>query len=378
MRNTADFTIYAGPKNKAGQTVYYYRVRDERGIRHSGKSTGKTSRSAARRRVLELIASEQITENSSLRFSRFAEHWWLPGKCNYLKIAANNGRAIGAHHAAVQRSYLTCHILPHFAAMPITSIRVRHIEQWRLQLYQRVAPATAANVFSCLRTMLNEAERLELISSNPVRRVKPPRVTVNKRVIPSAEETRALFLPQHWSDPVALAANLFAAFTGARLGECLGLQCSDVLDGYVVIRHSMGRLDGLKGTKTGVVREIPVPELLQTVLQRLIADNGDGFVFSRDGGRKPLYDRTVTGALRQALLNIGLSAEQIRERKLTFHCWRHFYNSVLLRHGVPLSVTQQLVGHTTVASTTRYNATTSGTPAVLRDYVESALKEYVG
>ena len=376
MRAAVDFTIYAGPRNKAGKPIFYYRLRDESGKRHSGKSTGKTSRSAARQHVLRLIESGELAPDSALTFARFAETWWLAGKCRYLKTAANNGTPIGRHHAAVQRSYLTTHILPFFASMRLSAIRVHHIEQWRLRLHEELAPATAANVYSCLRTMLNEAERLELIHHNPIRRVKPARQITAKRRVLAAEETRRLFRAENWQDPVAFAANLFAAFTGARLGECLALQASDLHDGYVTIRHSLCRLEGLKGTKTGVVREVPIPAILERVLTRLTAVNTAGFVSSRDGGSKPVYDRSVTRALKQALIPIGVSADEIRSRGLSFHSWRHFYNTVLLQTGLPVSLTQQLLGHTTEASTRRYSAATHAGSTGLRTHIDSAFKEY--
>jgi len=107
--------------------------------------------------------------------------------------------------------------------------------------------------------MLNEAERLELIGRNPLRSVKPPWVTPPRRTVLSAGEMKELFRPKHWRNPVALAANIFAASTGARLGEVLALRGEDIRAGYVVIAHSLGRLDGIKGTKTGT--RSPVLEL---------------------------------------------------------------------------------------------------------------------
>ncbi len=377
MRFTNDFSLYAGPKNKAGKPVFYYRLRDESGKRLSGKSTGQTSRSTARRYLLSLIESGRIGPQSSQTFAAYAKDWWKPGKCRYLAMAQNNGTPIGLHHAAVQRSYLKTHIIPYFVQMRLSSIRVQHIEEWRLRLYQKVAPATAANIFSCLRTMMNEAERLEMITRNPMRSVKPPRVTVRRRVILGAEELKELFRPKHWKNSITFAVNIFAALTGARLGECLALRGTDVHDGYVVIQHSLGRLDGMKSTKTGVVREVPLPRIAQRILRRLTDRNGDGFLFSGDGGHKPLYNRTVTGALRDALQSMGITPEEIKQRGLTFHGWRHFYNTILLNHGVPIHIAQQLVGHRTDTSTNRYSAHQAGEVEFVRPLVDTALRAYL-
>lgn len=137
--------------------------------------------------MLAFNAEDSFAPGSAQTFSAYARNWWVPGSCTYLKAAVNNGSQIRSHHASVQRSYLTVHIIPCFGKMRLSAIGVRHIGGWRLKLCQSV---NAANVFGTLCTMLNEAERLALTGRGPIRSVKPTRVTTPRRMVLSAEEVK--------------------------------------------------------------------------------------------------------------------------------------------------------------------------------------------
>jgi len=68
-------------------------------------------------------------------------------------------------------------------------------------------------------------------------------------------------------------------------------------------------------------------------LNELKKINGDGFLFSTDGGAKPISKLTVYLKFHKVLMNIGIPKEQIAERKLHLHAWRHFFNTELLKAG---------------------------------------------
>ena len=55
----------------------------------------------------------------------------------------------------------------------------------------------------------------------------------------------------------------------------------------------------------------------------------------------------------KALENIGISSEARKERNITFHSWRHFYNS-LMRGKIHDAKLRQLTGHKTLAMTDHY------------------------
>jgi len=53
-------------------------------------------------------------------------------------------------------------------------------------------------------------------------------------------------------------------------------------------------------------------------------------VFHRRRGN-PIYRKTVLMHLRKALINIGITAAEIKDRNLHIHAWRHFSNTEMLK-----------------------------------------------
>ena len=82
--------------------------------------------------------------------------------------------------------------------------------------------------------------------------------------------------------------------------------------------------------------------------------NGDGFLFSRNGGIKPVERKYIYYGLMKAFKNIGLTDNEIKQRGLNVHAWRHFCNTALLSAGMPLAKVQAVTRHKTKRSTERY------------------------
>jgi integrase len=80
-------------------------------------------------------------------------------------------------------------------------------------------------------------------------------------------------------------------------------------------------------------------------LLRLKEKNGDGYLFSEDGGGKPVSRGTVSKTLYKAFEKIGISDEERRKRKLSMHGWRHFLNTTLLMANVSDSKVMSVTGH---------------------------------
>jgi hypothetical protein len=55
------------------------------------------------------------------------------------------------------------------------------------------------------------------------------------------------------------------------------------------------------------------------------------------------------------MIKIGISAEEIKQRALTIHGWRHFLNTELLKQGLSIPQVQGVTGHKSVGMTERYN-----------------------
>jgi len=62
----------------------------------------------------------------------------------------------------------------------------------------------------------------------------------------------------------------------------------------------------------------------------------------------------LTEELYHALDKIKINTAERKKRNITFHSWRHFFNTLLRSKGIPDSITQKLTGHKTLEMTDRY------------------------
>jgi integrase len=93
-----------------------------------------------------------------------------------------------------------------------------------------LSPKSVVNVHLCLRKAFADAERLGMLATNPVRRVRPPRWRSPEMRVWSAAQTLA-FLEASEAHRLH-AAFVLLATTGMRRGEVVGLRWDDVdLDG---------------------------------------------------------------------------------------------------------------------------------------------------
>jgi hypothetical protein len=53
-------------------------------------------------------------------------------------------------------------------------------------------------------------------------------------------------------------------------------------------------------------------------------------------------------------VNIGISKDEIAERKLHIHAWRHFFNTELLKGGLTVTQIQAVTGHKSERMTEMY------------------------
>jgi integrase len=89
-------------------------------------------------------------------------------------------------------------------------------------------------------------------------------------------------------------------------------------------------------------------------LLRLKDKNGDGYLFSNDGGEKPLGRHPVYNAFFAALEKTGIGDEERRKRGLSMHGWRHFFNTTMLMANVSDSKVMSVTGHITKKMKERY------------------------
>lgn len=356
------FTLYSR-RMQDGRQVWYYRCYTEYGDRTPGRSTGLTSKTLARRYCMERFRQGRLVPSADPLFRDYATPWWKWESCPYVRgrrERSPEGRpTISERHVADSRRILEAYLLPAFGDNRLSSITPKSVERWMFELRDRgLSSKRVNNITGTLRTMLAEAVRLGQLDASPMAHVRPLAGGEAKRTLLTLEEVRKLFAPEAisaaWKGHLLhRAINLAAAATGCRLGELLALRDEDVHDeGYFHVAHSWHARYGLLPTKTRQERDVPVPA---RVLEALALFRGSGgFVFSMNRGQRPIGNSNATRALHEALEKIGIPAGEQARRHLSFHAWRHWFNSMNRARGVPLAVLQRVTGHATAAMADHY------------------------
>jgi len=364
------YNLYKRKTTKKGQFIYYCQVRDDTGNRMTARSTGQTSKPAAEAWAIEQLRQGLITTKKNITFGQYAADWWVWDRCRYIKGRLARGARISQDYVDGMRIYLRKHILPYFDSTKLQNITADQVENWLLGLREKpsssgtpLSPTTVNHCLTCLKIMLKEAVRRGYLLRSPSEGIKQLAEKPKEKTILTMEEMQTLFLDENidrvWSgDLFHYTLNLLAASTGIRMGEAQGLQVQHIHIGYIGIHHTWSRKYGLKeGAKWGSQREVPIPSKTSQRLQDLVIyspfNEPEDLVFYGKERNVPIYNKIISESLYRALEEIGISTEERKARNVTFHSWRHFYNS-LMRGKIHDSKLRRLTGHKTEEMTEHY------------------------
>lgn len=269
-------------------------------------------------------------------FRDYAEHW----------------RVIQVHRpstAAYTETMLRRHAYPVLGATPLAKLQPSDVQAWVKSLSSTLAPSTIGIVHGVVSGILRSAVRDRRIVGNPCEGTKLPKVQRAQVAPLSIAEVQRLTeaMPGRYRALVTLAAG-----TGMRQGECLGLTVDRVdflrrelrVDRQLVTPPKGAPSFGPPKTSASV-RTIPLPAAVVDALAVHLAGHpADELVFTtEDGGpiRRPGFSRVW----RPAATCAGLSTDR------TFHDLRHFYASLLIRHGESVKTVQARLGHASAAET---------------------------
>jgi integrase len=354
-----DYTLLWRTYSNGTKVVFYYAY-DDKDVRQGPWTTKCRSITAARNYCNRLIKLDRLIPNRGtlVTFGEYAQGFWERGS-DYL--ANQEGRTdITPSYIDNCKKMTANQILPFFADKPLEKITYKDVNKWLLGFKRREIQVgdkteiksyknTYANtVFGTLYTMMAWAVEQELIKVNPCAKVKKLKNDRKKIEIITVAEVQKLF-PKNWKTiwgdkALAYAANRLASLTGMRAGEILGLRGEYVFDDYIYVCGQYGEY-GYGPTKTKETRFIPlIPEMIG-LLKKLVEKNGTGYVFSLDGGGKPVCRKHIYDEFHRALKRIGIDQNEITRRGLSIHSWRHFLNTELQMQGLSLQQVQAVTGH---------------------------------
>ncbi|GLB90948.1 site-specific integrase [Mycobacterium kiyosense] len=265
------------------------------------------------------------------------------------------------------------HTYPTFGDRPLSSIMPSDVQAWIKGL--ELAPATVGVVHGIVSTIMKSAIRDRRIVANPCDGTKLPKVQRPQIVPLTTEQVSAVrdALPAELQALVTLAAG-----TGMRQGECFGLTVDRVrfLERSVTVDRQLVTLQGKAPTfgppKTSASnRTIPLPQVVVDALAAHLAAfpaGPDGLVFTLAG--KPITRQTFGHKWRPAVATAKLPTGT------GFHALRHYYASLLIRHGESVKTVQARLGHASAVETLdTYSHLWPDSDDRTRDAIDSVLGE---
>jgi integrase len=308
------------------------------GKRHNAPDTFKTKADAQ--------AWLSVTEADILRGA-----WINPaaGKVTF-RAYSDNWRTIQVHRPKTETQiagHLRNHINPRPGDRPIAAIRPSEIQALVKVLGETLAPATVDLVYTWTAAVFAAAVADQVIARSPCREIKRTRPERSQVVPPSAETVEKLIeaVPDRYSALIVLGAG-----TGVRIGEALGVT-ADRIDwlrrALLVDRQLVGVKAGqptfgpVKHTRNRP-RTIPLPNTVLTALAehvRVYGTGPEGLLFTNPAGL-PVSSDLFSRVWRAAAGPLGFA------RREGFQQLRHFYASLLIRHGENVKVVAERLGDT--------------------------------
>jgi integrase len=293
----------------------------------------------------------KINERAALTLREWAADFWDLKKSEYLQGRMRR-RPITVGYVKSGKNCANNRILPFLGDLRLGAITETEIDRWLIGLIDRgISNAAVNHALSILSVMLGYACKQEVIKSNPCRLVAKLRHERREVKILTFDEARKLF-PDRWSDAwdnyTCYVANKLAACTGMRIGEILGLRSECVHEGYLDVRMQYSNTGRYSEVTTYRSRRVPLHEVVETDVRRLIETNGEGFVFvNKPQDEKPIGRARVIKSFFKALEAIGIDEGERKRRNLTFHSWRYFFYDFLLAENVASEKVMTIVGRAT-------------------------------
>jgi integrase len=308
----------------------------------------------------------KINSKKNPVFADYLIKFWTWEESDYVKSRLAGGFSITETYVRSNLLRVKKHVIAFFGRLRLRKISTGILEDFKMALLSKktVSTRTVHEIMQIVKKPLREAKRLNIISHNPGENVTPVAKHSQRRGILTSEEARRLFGIE-WRNEKSKLANMLACCTGMRKGE-IGALCIDDIKiadgiGIIEIRHSFEpKLKKMKPAKSNKDRMSCIPV---TLLQKLTDLHGRNphadkrYVFWGAESDMPVNIDIFRKDFIRALMEIGMTGDRRKERRICFHSWRHFYNSHL-RGSIPDEVLRKVIGHESVSMTDNYDHAT--------------------
>jgi integrase len=228
-------------------------------------------------------------------------------------------------------------LISFFGKLTLDAIKSRHVERFKLFRCGEISAAGTNRDLAALRLMFNFANRLELVSRNPVKGVKfLPEGPGAMRAISHDEERRYMAA----ANPLLRDVATLIVETGMRPQEVFAIRPENV--------HLTKRYLFVPSGKTRFARRnIPLTESAIKVLKRRLRKARGAFLFwHKSDVNRPLT--TVQKAHENAIKKAKM------KEPFRLYDFRHTFGSRSAMAGVDLATLKELMGHSHISITMKY------------------------
>lgn len=278
----------------------------------------------------------QLKNASTPLLKDYVSDFWNFEKSLYVKEKKLQGEKIGYAHCKNMLQLARKHAFPVLGDKHLSELSVEKINAFLLSCQDKgLASRTVNNISVSVVKPLKFAYEKKIIKENFNIALYKFSLPGKERGILTREEVHRLFA-EKWPDKKSYLASLLASQTGARIGEIQALRKEDIGLDRLFIRHSWSDIEGLKSTKTGDSRIVPLmPEMRKALLDLVESEanpwrlSENPFIFWSCHPEKPIHRHTLNDAFKEALEHIGIAETERKERNIVFHSWRHYVATYL-------------------------------------------------
>jgi integrase len=309
-------------------------------------------------------------------FLDYCTSFWSPTSYYIKDYAEVKKVPLSAHYVRGNADDIRLHVKPYepFQGITLKELTPGHIRGWmRWAVEQGKSGRRVTAALSAIRVAVRYAVANESLARDPFVNLGKAAATPQERGILSQEEVATLINTPITNIAYRAVVLLAVLCGGMRRGEIRGLLWGDISNGIIDLSHNYVELDGMKKPKRGSSRKVPIPKLVEDVLEELKKvtpyPSPDSYVFqSLQHPGQPMSGTFFRNAFSSELESIGIPGkwhsrkkapegyvnEQAR-RHLCPHSMRHEFVTLARMGGMSDLEVQSLAGHKDSKMMIRYS-----------------------
>ena len=283
----------------------------------------------------------------------YASDFWDYEHSLFVSQRLKSGHAIGKSYCKKMQYITHRYVYPVIGSTELSNITIKMVDDFLLELSDNRTYATISDVRKSICAPLRFAHQQGLLQQDISSDIIKFAVSSKPRGILTHKEVKALFKLK-WRNQKVYTANLLASKTGMRIGEILALTKNDVKKDCILVSKSYSNIDGLKGTKTGRERVVPISSNMRKKLLGLVTDKSI-YLFAGKTNERPLNKKTIANGLYAALSKIGIDRAERKRRNIVLHSWRH-YVATYLAQRTDMHTAMMILGHSALSTFAGYSS----------------------